>query len=451
MKQSSNEAGLRLPTRALAEAVGEALRSVSATGAKSIKPSILAVSGGAILASALVLTPATPAFAQDEPAAIEEITVTGSRIRRQDFTANAPIHTVTEELFAEMSAIGVETVLNRLPQFVPAITQFTTGAVQQTATNTVGASTVSLRGLGPNRNLVLINGRRGMPVDPRMIVDTNSIPSGAIQRVEVISGGASAVYGADAVGGVVNFILRDDFEGARIDFRFGDTQHGGDQTTSLSALIGANSPDGRGNVMIGLERDTRSKQWIWERDWRVQDLANPNTGGGFFTFGSTTWFHLEPGNTTVPNPNFDPNEDPGPTNPLMVTNNPSQAVVDSNFDGPTQVNQLQDAVTMESKVFSIYATGFVRSGKHETRSRIHAVVDFRGSPPPGSGSSRLSTRASPCFLECSREGRSSSPVRSSRSRHLKVYPEPVAMATGFPDGGAIFRCPRGSQPTCTCA
>ena len=89
--------------------------------------------------------------------------------------------------------------------------------MQQTATNTVGASSVSLRGLGPNRNLVLINGRRAQPINPTMVVDTNSIPAAAIQRVEMISGGASAVYGADAVGGVVNFILKDDFEGASIE------------------------------------------------------------------------------------------------------------------------------------------------------------------------------------------------------------------------------------------
>ena len=113
---------------------------------------------------------------------------------------------------------------------MPAVTQFTTGDVQQTATNTVGASTVSLRGLGANRNLVLINGRRAMPINPTMVVDTNSIPSGAIQRVEVISGGASAVYGADAVGGVVNFILKDNYEGASVDVRYGDTENGGDQT-----------------------------------------------------------------------------------------------------------------------------------------------------------------------------------------------------------------------------
>jgi outer membrane receptor protein involved in Fe transport len=247
----------------------------------------------------------------EEDQSVDEITVTGSRIIRQDFTANSPIQTVDEQLFDQTSAIGVETILNRLPQFVPAVTQFTTGDVQQTATNTVGASTVSLRGLGPNRNLVLINGRRAMPVDPRMVPDTNSIPASAIQRVEVISGGASAVYGADAVGGVVNFILKDNYEGASIDVRFGDTQHGGDQTVDISGLFGVNMADDRGNVMLGIERNTRSKAYGWQRDWRVADYANPSTAGGFFAFGSAAWFHNEPG--TPPN-------------------NASQAVVDQIFN-----------------------------------------------------------------------------------------------------------------------
>ena len=229
--------------------------------------------GQAILASALAIVPVTNALAQDQGdgQALEEVVVTGSRIQRQDFTANSPIQTVDETLFDQTSAVGVESILNRLPQFVPAVTQFTTGDVQQTATNTVGASTVSLRGLGANRNLVLLNGRRAMPVNPTMVVDTNSIPSAAVQRVEVISGGASAVYGADAVGGVVNFILKDNFEGASVDVRFGDTEHGGDQTTLVSALFGANVADDRGNVMMGISRDTRTKQYRWERDWRVAD------------------------------------------------------------------------------------------------------------------------------------------------------------------------------------
>src|SRR5690606_26535611 len=115
-------------------------------------------------------------------------------------------------------------ILNQLPQFVPALTQFSTMDVQNSATNTPGASTLNLRGLGPNRNLVLIDGRRGQPLNGSLIVDINSIPSAAVQRVEIITGGASAVYGADAadgvgsvhgadaVSGVVNFILKKDFE-----------------------------------------------------------------------------------------------------------------------------------------------------------------------------------------------------------------------------------------------
>ncbi len=264
------------------------------------------------------LSSATVVQAQEQQAdesPLEEITVTGSRIVRQDFTANSPIQTVDQQMFEQTSAVGVETILNKLPQFVPAVTQFSTGDVQQTATNTVGASTVSLRGLGPNRNLVLINGRRAMPVDPRMVVDTNSIPSSAIQRVEVISGGASAVYGADAVGGVVNFILKDNYEGASIDVRLGDTQHGGDQTVTMSALIGANTADDRGNVMIGIERDTRAKAYAWQRDWRIADYANPAAAGGGFAFGSATWWHNEPAVNT----------------PGAALNNPTQAAVNLLF------------------------------------------------------------------------------------------------------------------------
>src|SRR5262245_38602691 len=246
--------------------------------------------GGALLASALAIVPVGSAVAQDQEdnSVLEEVVVTGSRIVRQDFSANSPIQTVDQTAFQDTGVVGVETVLNRLPQFVPAVTQFTTGDVQQTATNTIGASTVSLRGLGANRNLVLINGRRAMPVNPAMTVDTNSIPSTAIQRVEVISGGASAVYGADAVGGVVNFILKDNYEGASVNMRVADTFDGGNQETLVSALIGANTGD-RGNVMVGIERSSRSKVLQADRDWRVDDALNPASNGTAFGWGSDTW------------------------------------------------------------------------------------------------------------------------------------------------------------------
>ena len=295
MKAANRGAGVRPQANALSLAIAYAVHSASAAArnldAKSLKSSGLALSSGPLLAIALAVAPANRVAAQEE--VLEDITITGSRIPRRDFTANAPIQTVTEAMFNETTAVGVETVLNQLPQFVPAITQFTTTDVQQTATNTVGVSTVSLRGLGPNRNLVLINGRRAMPVDPTMVIDTNSIPASAIARVEIISGGASAVYGADAVGGVVNFVLKDDFEGASVDVRVGDTQHGGNQEITVSGLIGVNAADDRGNVMIGVERATRSLQYRWERDWRVEDMANPYVRGGLFLWGSTPWIRNE--------------------------------------------------------------------------------------------------------------------------------------------------------------
>ncbi|HEY8518514.1 MAG TPA: TonB-dependent receptor [Gammaproteobacteria bacterium] len=236
--------------------------------------------------------PTAPSYAQED--ALEEITVTGSRIRRRDFSANSPITTLDSGRFEETSSVGIERVLNELPQFVPAVTQFTTTDVQNTATNTVGASVVSLRGLGANRNLVLIDGRRGQPVNSTMVVDTNSIPAAAIERVEVISGGASAVYGADAVGGVVNFILKNDFEGATIDVRYGETFEGDGSELTVSGLIGTNINDGRGNIMVGIEHSDRGIVRQIDRDWRLDDFANPNILGNGIWFSNT--FITSPGN-----------------------------------------------------------------------------------------------------------------------------------------------------------
>ena len=155
-------------TQSLSKAIADVLRGTP----------VFAVSGGAILGAALAIAPAHRIAAQEpaQPQTLEEITVTGSRIVRQDFTANGPITTVDEAAFQTTSTIGVETVLNELPQFVPALTQFTTTDVQQTANNTIGARTLSLRGLGANRNLVLIDGKRAKPINATMFVDTNMIP-----------------------------------------------------------------------------------------------------------------------------------------------------------------------------------------------------------------------------------------------------------------------------------
>src|SRR5690606_27141103 len=140
------------------------------------------------------------------------IIVTGSRIQRQDYNANSPTVTVDEALLENSSTAAVEVNLNKLPQFTPAQTPTAGGDIQPTATNTPGAATISLRGLGSNRNLVLLDGRRSTPSNASGVTDISTIPAAAIERVEIISGGASATYGADAIAGVTNFILKKNFQ-----------------------------------------------------------------------------------------------------------------------------------------------------------------------------------------------------------------------------------------------
>src|SRR5881394_3710330 len=176
------------------------------------------------------------AQAQQNAQGLEEITVTGSRIVRRDLEASSPIVTIDAARFENSSTISIESVLNQMPQFVPEGTQFNQG-IQAGPTASLGIGSVNLRGIGPNRTLVLIDGRRAQPANAALIIDVNTIPSAAIERVETITGGASAVYGADAMAGVVNFILKKDFEGVDMDFQSGMTSESDGQETRFTTLL----------------------------------------------------------------------------------------------------------------------------------------------------------------------------------------------------------------------
>jgi len=230
-----------------------------------------------------------PADAAAAPAAARDIVVTGSRIVRRDFVASSPIVTVDSSLLERSGSVALEANLNKLPQFAPALTQFVTGDFQTTATNTPGASTVNLRNLGANRNLVLIDGRRATPVNATLVVDINSIPSAAVERVEVISGGASSTYGADAVGGVVNFILKKNFQGVEVDGQMGITQRGDGLEYRVSSLIGANFDGGRGNVILGMEHYKRKDVRRFDRAW-ARDLAASSNIAGTELFATQDYY-----------------------------------------------------------------------------------------------------------------------------------------------------------------
>lgn len=232
---------------------------------------------------------AGPAQAQADQASADgnvsedqAIVVTGSRIARKDYESNSPIVTVGQELLQNSGTSAVETNLNKLPQFTPEKTPTQGGDIQASPTNTPGSATVSLRGIGSNRNLVLIDGRRATPANASMAVDINTIPSAAIERVEIISGGASSTYGADAVGGVVNFILRKNFQGLQIDGQAGISQRGDGREYKISGIMGTDFADGRGNVSIALETNDRASSDRIDRPWFRDQYANPNVGGNYF-------------------------------------------------------------------------------------------------------------------------------------------------------------------------
>jgi outer membrane receptor protein involved in Fe transport len=201
---------------------------------KRVRSSRLVVCAGGLMAM-------SAAVAQDD--SLEEIVVTGSRIARPDFASASPIVSVGAARFEQSSAITVESVLDGLPQFVPAF-----GSTSNNPSNG-GQGNLSLRGLPTTSTLVLLDGRRLMPANGTGVVDVNIIPPMLVESVEVITGGASAVYGSDALAGVVNFKLRRNFEGVEFDAMGGVTGHGDADEYAFGLSAGTDFADGRGSLM----------------------------------------------------------------------------------------------------------------------------------------------------------------------------------------------------------
>lgn len=198
--------------------------------------------GTAVLSAALT----TSAFAQsanEQVAQVAEVVVTGSRIRQPGYRAASPISSVGAEEIALKQPVAVEELLRELPSAVPA-----TGP--GTNNGSGGGATINLRGLGTNRTLVLINGRRAVPFNLAGVVDTNTIPVALIERVDVVSGGASAVYGADAVAGVVNFVLKNNFQGVEVNSSYGLSEEGDAVRRKIDVTMGGNFADDRGNAVV---------------------------------------------------------------------------------------------------------------------------------------------------------------------------------------------------------
>ncbi|TIX50258.1 TonB-dependent receptor domain-containing protein [Alteraurantiacibacter aquimixticola] len=212
--------------------------------------------GTAALALAISLG-ATPSFAQDADAvdSTEDegvILVTGTRIARPNMEAASPVAVVSGDDAQEFADITLDTFVNTLPQVNPA------GTTTSNNPGNGGQSNVNLRGLGANRNLVLIDGRRPMVSANNMTVDLNTIPAALVERIEVITGGAGAVYGADAIAGAVNLVLKDDFEGIDVSASYSNALRDWDaEEYTISGVLGGNFADGRGNAVVAVDYSER--------------------------------------------------------------------------------------------------------------------------------------------------------------------------------------------------
>jgi outer membrane receptor protein involved in Fe transport len=197
---------------------------------------------------------AAPAESVDEAAADEgaAIVVTGSRIARPNLESTIPIATISGEQFFKQGDANIGDALNELPQLRSTFSQQNPGL----GIGISGLNLLDLRGLGTSRTLVLVNGRRHVAADilnNAVSPDVNSIPNDLIERVDIVTGGNSAVYGSDAIAGVVNFVLRRNFDGAQLRGSMGQSPRGFGKNQYLSAMVGKNFAEGRGNVTAHAE------------------------------------------------------------------------------------------------------------------------------------------------------------------------------------------------------
>ncbi len=226
------------------------------------------------------LTDQEPAL-QAAPAEAEGlIVVTGSRIARRNVETAAPIAVVNDEEFKLSGTVNVENVINTLPQVVPGTTSFSNNPGN-------GTATLNLRGLGETRTLVLVNGRRWMSFDTSQVVDLNTIPSFLLDGVDVVTGGASAVYGSDALAGVVNFRLRQ-VDGVEVGGQYALTEEGDGAAYEVHGAIGTSFGDGRGNATVFAEYFNRESVFQGDRGFSRFALGGESFGLPLQQFGSST-------------------------------------------------------------------------------------------------------------------------------------------------------------------
>ncbi len=237
--------------------------------------------GTTVLAGVFGMTFAGAAMAQTAPkaptaaeSAVDEVVVTGTRIRRPQIESNNPINVIDQRAIALTGITDIAQLLQRQPQVgISNSTVTTNNTVRVT-----GLSNITLRNLGAVRTLTLVNGHRQVGGSASTTaVDVGTISPTMIERIDIVTGGSSAIYGADAIAGVVNFILKKNLEGVNYKFQYGETYHGGGSGALASVSVGHNFDHNRGNVSLSVDYANDRPIYGYMRDYATTGLASiPN-------------------------------------------------------------------------------------------------------------------------------------------------------------------------------
>ncbi len=219
----------------------------------------------AALTIAMIAGPAQAQETAETAAEVETIVVTGSLIRNPNLDRAMPVSVTTASDIELKASTNAEAILREIPGVVPSI-----GSAVNNGNG--GASYVNLRGLGSNRNIVLLDSNRLAPADLQGRFDLNNIPVALLERVDVLTGGASTTYGADAISGVVNFITKRDFSGVDLQVGTGLTEAGDGNHIRMDLTVGANLDDGRGNVVLAMGYQEVDPVYQGDRDFSINNI-----------------------------------------------------------------------------------------------------------------------------------------------------------------------------------
>ncbi|MFK3651372.1 TonB-dependent receptor plug domain-containing protein [Lysobacter enzymogenes] len=318
---------------------------------------VTSLAGTGLAAAQDAAPAAAPAAAQDATT-LDRIQVTGSRISIPGLTTNSPVMTVSKEEIARTQPVAAEDFLKIVPGAVPSIGPGTNNGAN-------GGATVNLRGLGDNRTVVLMDGRRVVPFNLFGVVDTNVIPVALIDSVDLVTGGASAVYGADAVAGVVNFVLKRNFEGIEVNSSYGQSSKQDGDRRNTTVTMGMNLDEGRGNFVLSLGKTDNDPLLQGSRGFSEFNLDSTDGSQG----GSGTSIPTKAGSLGQINPatgRFDGIVTPFNYNPY----NFNQTALDrwqATALGRYEINKHAEAYTQllytRSNVFSQIAPGGLFGGR----------------------------------------------------------------------------------------